>query len=300
MVYLGRTDFQMNLRGYRIELGEIEAVLSGYADIAQCVVVMQEDKKEQYLVAYYVLDSESDTDEVTPESLRAYLQTKLPAYMVPSFFVQLEALPLTVNGKVDRKALPKPDVRGQIARGYAPPRTETERKLCEVWQTVLGLDRVGVQDNFFHLGGHSLLAVQLISRLNQALHVHLPVSWVFTYQDIATQAEAIAHRAAYNQAIVGYNEEEGALPLFLIHPDLAGAEVYYERAKFLQKHHISVYGVNSYNIAHPEHPIESFDQLTAYYAKEITKIYPGKQWFLGGWSLGGLLSYGVYHHLCKH
>jgi acyl-coenzyme A synthetase/AMP-(fatty) acid ligase len=146
----------VKLRGYRIELGEIESVLSGYAGIAQCVVLMHAAKEQdqKHLVAYYVLDA--GTDELTKEALRSYLQTRLPAYMVPSFFVQLEAIPLTVNGKIDRKALPEPDVRGQIAQGYVEPRNEIEKRLVEIWKQVLGVNKVGIYDNFFELGGNSL------------------------------------------------------------------------------------------------------------------------------------------------
>ena len=164
--FLGRNDFQVKIRGFRIELGEIEARLSEYADVREAVVLAREDTAgDKRLVAYYTTTA---TDmEPGAEELRAHLSAKLPDYMVPAAFVKLECLPLTANGKLDRKALPAPEGDAYATRGYEPPQTETEAAVARIWAEVLKLERVGRHDNFFELGGHSLLAVTVIERLRR-------------------------------------------------------------------------------------------------------------------------------------
>jgi acyl carrier protein len=176
--YLGRIDHQVKIRGYRIELGEIEAVLDQHPSVRGTVVSVREDALgDKQLVAYVV--PASQTQGLLPE-LRGYLQKKLPAYMVPSTFTLLDEVPLTPNGKVNRKALPAPDPSGFRAEdAYAEPRTPVEEQLVEIWEEVLGLERVGVHDDFFELGGHSLLATRVVSRVHDILGVKLSLRSLF-------------------------------------------------------------------------------------------------------------------------
>ncbi len=189
--HLGRLDFQVKVRGYRIELGEIETAIASHKAIREAVVVVREDVPgDPRLVAYFVAQN-PPADLV--DQLRAQLRAGLPEYMVPSAFVALEALPLTPNAKVDRKALPAPDGSTAQAAAYVAPRTVTEGILADIWAEVLGLDRVSIEDNFFELGGHSLLAMQVVSRLRQALSVELPLSELFaapTVAGLAARTEA--------------------------------------------------------------------------------------------------------------
>jgi len=165
--YLGRNDDQVKIRGFRIELGEIEARLAEHAGVREAVVVAREDEPgEKRLVAYY---TSSDTTEpsIGAEELRGHLLARLPEYMVPAAYVRLERMPLTANGKLNRKGLPAPEGDAYAVREYEEPRGETEKKLAEIWAEVLKVERVGRQDNFFELGGHSLLAVSLIERMRR-------------------------------------------------------------------------------------------------------------------------------------
>ncbi|MEV5717607.1 non-ribosomal peptide synthase/polyketide synthase [Amycolatopsis mediterranei] len=178
--FVGRADDQVKIRGFRIELGEIETALAAHPDVAEAVVVT----RDRRLVAYVVTDGKPD--------LRAWLQRDLPDYMVPSAFVTLEALPLSANGKVDRRALPEP--AAEPVAGYVPPRTDTERVLAEVWAEVLGVPGVGVEDNFFELGGDSILSIQVVSRARRHGLALTPRD-LFAHQTVAALAVAAGSAA---------------------------------------------------------------------------------------------------------
>src|SRR5262249_5679028 len=165
---LGRIDHQVKVRGYRIELGEIETVLGQHPAVRQCVVLARKEEAGADSLAAYILVQPGQ--EAAPEAWRAFLQEQLPDYMVPSPFLTLEAFPLTPNGKIDRKALPAPDRAATAGRPpFVAPRTEVEWDLTHVWQAVLKVKPIGVQDNFFDLGGHSLLAAGLVAPVHPAL-----------------------------------------------------------------------------------------------------------------------------------
>jgi aryl carrier-like protein len=163
--YLGRNDFQVKVRGFRIELSEIEARLAEHPGVKEAVVVAREESAgDRRLVAYY---TESATMAVDAETLRAHVLKALPEYMAPAAYVRLPELPLTSNGKIDRKALPMPDREAYASRGYEAPVGEVEAALALIWAELLKLERVGRHDHFFDLGGHSLLATSLIQRMRR-------------------------------------------------------------------------------------------------------------------------------------
>jgi amino acid adenylation domain-containing protein len=185
--FLGRIDYQVKIRGFRIELGEVEAVLSKYQLVQSVVVMAREDHPgNQYLAAYIV-----SSQEIVKSELRDYLKQKLPDYMVPSAIVQIPSIPLTPNGKVDRRALPVPDIGIALHSGFVPPCTSTQADLANLWAEILNLKLVGIYDNFFDLGGHSLLATQVISRIRSTLGVELPLRRLFEEPTVAALAESI-------------------------------------------------------------------------------------------------------------
>ncbi|MFL5347180.1 MAG: amino acid adenylation domain-containing protein [Hyalangium sp.] len=182
--FLGRIDHQVKVRGFRIELGEIEAVLGDHPAVRQVVVAARAlGQADKQLVAYIVPQA-SPPPSIT--DLREYLARKLPAYMVPAFFVMLDALPLNPNGKVDRRALPVPDgTRPELAQEFVAPRTPTEQALAAIWKECLSLDRVGLHDDFFALGGHSLRALQVTARIRQHFQVDVPLRSFFSHPTLA-------------------------------------------------------------------------------------------------------------------
>ncbi len=211
--FLGRLDQQVKLRGFRIELGEIEATLTRHESIRDAVVVVREEEPgDKRLVAYVV------TDRSAVDELREWLQDRLPEYMVPANFVELDHLPLTANGKIDRKALPAPPTRASSASEYVAPGTPVEEEVINIWREVLKADRVGVHDNFFTLGGHSLLATQVVSKLRKSFRVEVALRSIFEAPTPAKLAKVVerlqqpSHEAEIVEPIARISRA-GELPL---------------------------------------------------------------------------------------
>ncbi|XIG27219.1 amino acid adenylation domain-containing protein [Lysobacter enzymogenes] len=191
LAYLGRNDGQVKIRGFRIELGEIDARLNEYEQVREAVVQARESGGEKRLVAYVVASQETVETASLVSGLRARLAAVLPDYMVPSAFVRLESLPLTANGKLDRRSLPAPDDEAYARGAYEAPQGEMEGALAQLWRELLGIERVGRQDDFFELGGHSLLAVRMLVRIRQSLGAELPVLTLFAHSTLAKMAQAV-------------------------------------------------------------------------------------------------------------
>ncbi|WP_434749294.1 non-ribosomal peptide synthase/polyketide synthase [Paenibacillus amylolyticus] len=186
--YLGRIDHQVKIRGYRIELDEIETQLLNVEGVEEAVVLAREDGGgEKALVAYYVANR-----MLTVSEMRTSLAQEMPGYMIPSYFVQMERMPLTSNGKVDRKVLPEPQDGMETGVEFVAPRNRTEALLVKIWEDVLGYSGIGVLNNFFELGGHSLRATSLVSKIRKEMNVELPLRDVFRYMTVESMAEAIS------------------------------------------------------------------------------------------------------------
>jgi acyl carrier protein len=193
--FFGRIDSQVKVRGFRIELGEIEAVLSAHPAVRDAAVIVREDiAEDKRIVAYLVTQPDA---EVSAGEWRSYCREHLPDYMVPSVFVNLEAMPLSPSGKVDRRALPAPaKTRRDLASAYVAPRNETEEKLVTICAQLLGLERVGVEDNFFELGGHSLLATHVMARVRNEFQVEIPLRSLFEGPTVADLAKVVEQAGA--------------------------------------------------------------------------------------------------------
>ncbi|MFE5613417.1 amino acid adenylation domain-containing protein, partial [Streptomyces sp. NPDC056540] len=206
--FIGRADDQVKIRGFRIELGEIEAVLTAHPSVARASVVLREDRPGDKRLAAYVVAAAGA--EVGVDALRPHVAASLPDYMVPSAFVVLDELPLMVNGKLDRRALPAPDYT--TAAVSREPVTEQERILASLFADVLGLERVGVEDNFFELGGHSLLATRLVSRIRSQLGVELSIRALFENPTVAGVAGVVGGAGVARPALVA-GERPVTVPL---------------------------------------------------------------------------------------
>jgi acyl carrier protein len=191
--YVGRRDEQVKLRGYRIELGEVETAIREQGGVKGAAAAMKGEGGGKRLVGYVVMEGGEDgLSEVI-----AGVGRSLPEYMRPAEWVRLESLPLTVNGKVDRRALPAMEqARAGERRDYLPPRTPIEQALSEIWAKVLEIERIGMTDNFFDLGGHSLLAMQIIARMRESFQVDLPLAKLFDFPTVAAIAEMITEARA--------------------------------------------------------------------------------------------------------
>ncbi|HEY9033965.1 MAG TPA: amino acid adenylation domain-containing protein [Pseudomonadales bacterium] len=200
IMYAGRADDLVKIRGFRIELGEIEQALAQHPAIRQCCVVVHRQGDQPLLAAYYVADSAVD-----PHSLGSFLRRQLPPYMLPAAWLQMDALPLSANGKIDRRHLPPPLISQQ--QDYVAPRNSQEQWMAAIWQDILGISEIGIYDNFFELGGHSLLAVKLASAIAGQWHVDIGMRTIFEHPDIASLCEAVGNR--HQQALPDIIAQQG-------------------------------------------------------------------------------------------
>ncbi|TBU87410.1 non-ribosomal peptide synthetase, partial [Stutzerimonas kirkiae] len=193
--YVGRIDHQVKIRGFRIELGEVEARLQEHEAVREAVVIDIEGPSGKQLAAYLVTDrslpDDAERQATLRNTLRDYLKESLPDYMVPAHLVFLGAMPLTANGKLDRRALPKPDA-SQLQQDYVAPQSELEQRIAAIWADVLKVEKVGLTDNFFELGGHSLLAISVTTRVRAELGIEVPLGFLFERENLFAYAAALS------------------------------------------------------------------------------------------------------------
>ncbi|RKS87532.1 non-ribosomal peptide synthase protein (TIGR01720 family)/amino acid adenylation domain-containing protein [Orbus hercynius] len=280
--YLGRNDFQVKIRGFRIELGEIEARLTQYAGVKHSIVIAHEQASgSKFLVAYYLADNEIDSP-----LLQAHLHETLPAYMVPSAFIHLSELPITSNGKLNRRALPKPELTDKVE--YVAPENSIEVTLTEIFGNILKIaaQDISMQDSFFKLGGNSILAMMLNNRINNTLKIKLRLVDILSVRTIRELATKIATAQQQFNPIVEFNIANDKPKMFMIHPGLGGCDVYMSLANKLSAKY-SCFGVDSYNLYHDDR-IDDLKVLAQYYLDYLDKVVKkGEPITLLGWSLGG-------------
>jgi len=289
--FLGRLDNQVKVRGYRIELGEIESALSALPGIREAIAIVRQDTPGDARLVAYVTGDFAEMSE--PVDLRQSLRDKLPDFMIPSAVVLLPALPLTPSGKVDRKALPAPD-RGP-APGFVAPRTAVEEVLAEIWSELLGLDHVGVHDNFFERGGHSLLAVLLMARIEKRLGTTLPLAALFAAPTLESLA-ALAGRSGTHKGrgpLVAIKPQGDLVPFFCVHPVGGNVLCYLDLAVHLAPDQ-PFYALQTPEDRPHAHRIE---EMATRYVAELRHIQPNGPYRIGGWSMGGLVAFEMAKQL---
>jgi len=295
--FVGRLDAQVKIRGFRVELGEIEAVLGGHPAVSACVVAARNSGSggDKLLVAYVVGRlSERPLEEL----LRRWLKEKLPEYMVPAAFVWLDQLPLNPNGKVDRKALPAPELTGGAPGETRPPGNLLELELVRLWRRLFQREDIDTQANFFALGGHSLMAARLVAELEKLLAHKLPIAALFQSPTIEALARRFTdeHWAPPWSSLVPLQTQGSKPPLFLIHGVGGDVYVFLELAGLLGADQ-PVYGIQAVGLDGKTPRHVTVEAMAAHYVKEIVSFQPEGALYLAGFSLGGVIAYEVARQL---
>lgn len=285
--FLGRKDGQVKVRGFRIELGEIESCLRKHPDVRDCTVVAKSDKSGGNYVAAYVTSGKT----ADPAALKRFLEDALPPFMIPDFILQLPAIPLNPNGKVDRAALPDPVQSALKNKEYAAPRGRVERELALIWADILNLDAktVGREDGFFELGGTSLRATELSLRVRDAFKENMPPATIFKYPKLKDQAAYLNKKNRFSM-VYAFNETGSKTPIFFVHTANTGAEAYVPLAAKLPPDQ-PFYAVEPHNIFSEEGVIRGVKELASRYIKYIRRVSPDGPYILGGWSFGAVVAY---------
>jgi thioesterase domain-containing protein len=289
-------DQQVKVRGYRIELGEVEAALTAHPAVRAAAVELRAGRDgDKSLAAYVACDVGLRAGE-----LREWMRARVPEYMVPSAFVTLKELPLTANGKLDRRALPKAE--GEASRPsseYAAPRDVVELRLCRIWEEVLGVAPVGVRDRFFDLGGHSLAATRLMHRIEQSFARRLPLTALFaspTVEHLAGLLRRQAETAAPFSPLVKIQPGAGRPPFFCVHPSGGNVLCYAELARHLGPDQ-PFYGLQARGLGHGLAPHASIEEMAYEYVAHLRAAWPEGPYLLGGWSMGGIVAYEMARQL---
>jgi amino acid adenylation domain-containing protein len=302
--YLGRIDQQVKLRGFRIEPGEIEAALTAHPDVRTAVVIVRDDGTGPRLVSYLVAVSSAAGCVGDPPvvadlggvDFAGHLRDRLPEHMVPSTYVVLDELPMTGNGKLDRAALPAPEAPHRP--GYWPPRDQVEARLATVWEQLLGVPAIGIDDDFFDLGGHSLLALRLALRIRQELGRELPVATVLTAPTIRRLAEELRRPEDMGRtsSIVALRTTGDRIPIFLSHA-LGGQVFRYRPLAARLGDDQPVYTIPARGLAPGEVPHYSLDEMVTDYVSYIREVRPHGPYVLGGFCIGGNIAMEIGRRL---
>jgi amino acid adenylation domain-containing protein len=289
---MGRIDHQIKLHGFRIEPGEVEAMLAAIDSVKEAVVIVREDRPgDKRLAAYY-----TGSDAPAAETLRSRLSGALPGYMVPAAYVHLEALPLTPNRKIDRKALPAPEGDAFSSRAYEEPQGEVEQRLSAIWSELLNIEKIGRHDHFFELGGHSLLSIQMVSMLKQA-GIDVQIAALFTHPTIERLAAYIEgeENPALPDGAIAIRRTGAGRPLFIVH-EVSGEVINYapQLARCIDAD-IPVYGLEDIPLG--KKPLQTMYARAKRLARTIRAVQPSGPYRIAGWSFGGNLAYEIATHL---
>jgi thioesterase domain-containing protein len=295
--FVGRVDFQVKIRGFRVEPGEIEAALHHYPGLAEALVVSHENgNADKRLVAYVVWSS--GQERASAAELSGFLKQRLPEYMVPSDFLALERLPLTVNGKVDRRSLPKPEYAPVATTLVAQPQDKLQAQLIAIWESVIGTKPIGIRDNFFEVGGHSLVAARLMHRTSLVLGMPVPLAVLFQAPTIEKLSAALQQSGCsqYWSSLVPIQPSGSKPPFFCVH-GVGGNVLNLRQLAQHMSPEYPLYGIQAQGLDGKRPRLETLEEMAAHYTKEIRTIQPQGPYFLGGYSLGGLIAYEMAQQL---
>jgi amino acid adenylation domain-containing protein len=288
--FIGRADNQVKIRGVRIELGEIETVLAAEPGVGEALAVVREIAPgDSRLICYYV-PRPGESPEQT--RLRAALRRVLPQNMMPSAIVQLDAFPITRNGKVDRKALPMPELAAASTAVYKKPRTTIEHEMVQIWEKLLDRRPIGVREDFFELGGHSLLAVRMLSEVARVRGRHIPLAWLFessTIELLVARIDAEMHANA-EPPLIALNAEAKGTPLAFVHGDGHGAGWYCRRLAPLVSADAPFFVLPTLG-ADPEQRAWRIETMAERHVAELRKVQPTGPYRLAGYCVGGTIAY---------
>jgi amino acid adenylation domain-containing protein len=294
--FLGRLDSQVKIRGFRVELGEIEMNLRRQPEIREAVVMLREGQAEDKRLTAYLVPKTSEI--LDAPVLRARLAEKLPEYMVPNFLVWLDQMPLTPNGKVDRKALPAPETVDAAVKPGTPPINLLEWEFMRIWQRIFGRDGIGRQDNFFALGGHSLMAARLASETEKFLGAKLPIAALFQAPTIELLARRFLDEkwAPPWSSLVPLQPNGTKPPLFFVHGVAGDVFGFVELAGMLGPDQPS-YGIQAVGLDGKSTRHVTVEEMAAHYVKEMISFQPDGPFSLAGYSLGGIIAYEIAQQL---
>jgi amino acid adenylation domain-containing protein len=297
--FLGRVDRQIKIRGYRVELGEIEAALTRCPGVARAVAVPRHDPLGARVDAYVV--PKRRKQELSLTDLRCALRNELPAYMIPNHLQVVAEIPLTPAGKVDIERLPLPgpgdaEDHARVAN-YVEPRTQTEQMLAQIWSELLGRPRIGMLDDFFDLGGHSLLAVRMLSLVEARLQVHVSLSSFFHKANISQLAKLLHQDPTIKEESLIVPIQTGDRPAFWLPHPVGGHVVFARRLAVHLDPEQPLMGIQAQGLDGQREPLRSIEQMAERYLELIRKAQPNGPYFLGGHSLGGLISFEIAQRL---
>jgi amino acid adenylation domain-containing protein len=301
--FLGRIDSQVKIRGYRVELGEIEVCLARHPAVAEAVVLAKElHRGTKDLVAYILPHpvSSQHSSELPIAEINAYLSQLLPDYMLPCAYVAVSHLPMTANGKLDRDALPLPQLaRSERERVFVAPRTELEHTLAKLWCEVLEVDTLSVEDDFFDLGGQSWLAVMLLARLGEALRRELPLDALLQARTVAGMARWLEQRHDASDNVIQLRPGTSGTPLFCVHPVGGNVLAYRQFVEHLAEGY-PVYAIRAEGLSGGEVPQHDLRTMAKRYVEAIRRIHPNGPYRLCGWSMGGIIALEMATQLASH
>jgi amino acid adenylation domain-containing protein len=293
--YIGRLDHQVKVRGFRIELGEIETVLSRHPHVRDAVAVAREDTPGDARIVAYVRQTDGQT---AAAELREHAAASLPPYMVPSVVVTLDEYPLTPNGKIDRKALPAPVYERSAAVEYVAPRTKTERKLVKIWQDELGVERIGISDDFFDFGATSIVAARVIAEIQRRLGRGIALTPIFEARTIEQLGKVIDSGSVDQRwtSLVPMQRSGPKEPVFCVHGG-AGTILHLEPLARRLADERPFYGLQSQGLYGGAPPILSVEEMAAHYLDEIRTVQPEGPYYLAGYCFGAIVAFEMARRL---